>query len=220
MNRRRFIKRSLTFGLGCYLLPFPRVLHASARHKKVLVLGLDGMDIRLTKEYLRQGLLPNIRKVVEKGSILPLTTSTPPQSPVAWSNVTVGASTMVHGIYDFIHRDPESMVPYLSTSRVTPPSRLLHIGGYKIPLSRGRVENLQQGRPFWDFLADRDIPTTIFKMPANFPCESGEVDMVSGMGTPDLRGGYGSYTVFTTAPELFPRDTSGGRIIPCPPRML
>ena len=123
MNRRDFVKRSIAFGLGTYLLPSRNVSYASPVRKKVLVLGLDGMDVRLTREYLSQGLLPNVRKVVEKGSMLPLATSTPPQSPVAWSNAIVGASPGVHGIYDFIHRDPHSMLPYLSTSRVTPPSR-------------------------------------------------------------------------------------------------
>jgi predicted AlkP superfamily phosphohydrolase/phosphomutase len=38
--------------------------------------------------------------------------------------------------------------------------------------------------------------------------------MVSGMGTPDLRGGYGSFTLFTTAPHLFNDDMSGGKLIP------
>ncbi len=214
MNRRTFLKNSLAFGLGCSVFPYGKLLHAAPRRKKVLVLGMDGMDTQLTREYLRQGLLPNVRRVFEKGSMMPLATSTPPQSPVAWSNVTIGASPAVHGIYDFIHRDPGTMVPYLSTSRVTSPSRVLHLGEYTIPLSQGRTENLQQGKPFWEFLADRDIPTTIFKMPANFPYRSGNVDMISGMGTPDLRGGYGNFTLFTTVPEQFKKDITGGRIIP------
>jgi predicted AlkP superfamily phosphohydrolase/phosphomutase len=215
MNRRTFIKHSLVLGLGWSLLPYANFSYAAlTRRKKMLVLGIDGMDVQLTKEYIRQGLLPNVQKVVQRGSLYAVTTSTPPQSPVAWSNVTVGATSAVHGIYDFIHREPATMIPYLSTSRVTPPSRLLHLGNYDIPLSKGRTENLQQGNPFWEFLADRDIPTTIFKMPANFPCRGRKVDMVSGLGTPDLRGGYGNFTLFTTVPEQFKKNITGGRIIP------
>jgi predicted AlkP superfamily phosphohydrolase/phosphomutase len=214
INRRTFMKRSLAFGLGSCLFPYGRISYAAPKRKKVLVLGIDGMDPHLTNVYLHQGLLPNVRRVIEKGNMLSLATSTPPQSPVAWSNVTVGASAAVHGVYDFIHREPETMRPYLSTSRVKTASRLLHIGDYAIPLSRGQTVLLRQGRPFWEYLADRDIPTTIFKMPANFPCESEKVDMVSGMGTPDLRGGYGSFTVFTSAPKHFTTNLTGGRIIP------
>lgn len=214
MKRRRFIKNTLALGLGCSLFPYGKFLHAASSRRKVLVLGIDGMDIQLTREYMRQGLLPNVRKVAEKGCMIPLATSTPPQSPVAWSNVIVGGTPAVHGIYDFIHREPATMFPYLSTSRVVPPSRLLHLGDYAIPLTKGRTENLQHGKPFWEFLTDRDIPTTIFKMPANFPCRGGNAEMVSGMGTPDLRGGYGNFTLFTTAPESFKQDLTGGRIIP------
>ena len=214
MNRRQFIKKSLAFGLGCSFFPMWRPLHGAEGKKKVLVLGIDGMDVHLTSVYMRQGLLPNLRKVVERGSMQTLGTSNPPQSPVAWSNVAVGGATAVHGIYDFIHRNPETMAPYLSTSRVTPPARVLHMGAYAIPLSRGRTELLRRGKPFWHHLAGRDIPATLFKMPVNFPCKSGKVDMVSGMGTPDLRGGYGNFTVFTTAPEQFKKDITGGRIMP------
>lgn len=82
------------------------------------------------------------------------------------------------------------------------------------PLSKGRVENLRRGRPFWEYLADYDIPATIFKMPGNFPCKSEKVKMVSGMGTPDLRGGYGSFTLFTTSSQYSNREISGGMVVP------
>ena len=178
------------------------------------MLGIDGMDLRLTEQFLQKGLLPNLQKVITKGGMTPLTTSYPPQSPVAWSNIAVGGTPAIHGVYDFIHRNPSSMMPYLSTSRVVPPARVLHLGNYSIPLSSGDTQNLQQGKPFWAYLAERDIPTTLFKMPANFPCRGGDIDMISGMGTPDLRGGYGNFTLFTTVPEQFPDEVSGGRILP------
>ena len=214
MNRRQFIKNGTILGLGASLLPYGSLSPASPKGKKLLMLGIDGMDVRLTEHFLKKGLLPNLRKVIAKGGMMPLATSYPPQSPVAWSNIAVGGTPAVHGIYDFIHRNPASMMPYLSTSRVVPPSRVLHLGDYSIPLNSGETQNLQQGKPFWAYLAERDVPTTLFKMPANFPCEGGDIDMISGMGTPDLRGGYGNFTVFTTTPESFQKDISGGRVLP------
>lgn len=198
--------------LGCSLLPAGGFLHAARRPKKVLVLGIDGMDVHLTRQYMQQGLMPNFRKVMQAGGLLPMQTSMPPQSPVAWSHIAVGGGTHTHGIYDFIHRHPASMRPYLSTSRVRAPSRVLHMGPYRLPLGAGKTENLRKGRPFWDYLVERDVPTTLFKMPANFPCEESPADMVSGMGTPDLRGGYGNFTLYTSAPQAFVQNTSGGRI--------
>ncbi len=210
ISRRDFIKNSLAIGVGCSLFP----LTSLANHmKKLIVLGIDGMDPHLTRQYMRKGIMPNIQKLVKMGGGNAMTTSTPAQSPVAWSNISVGASTDVHGIYDFIHRTPHDMTPFLSTSQVEASSRALKLGKYNLPLSSGKTVRLQEGKPFWEYLAERDIPTTLFKMPANFPCEGKNVEMVSGMGTPDLRGGYGNFTLYTTSPGRFRKDITGGRII-------
>ncbi len=214
MRRRDFLKGAAAVGAGaCLGLPQVRCGHGPATRKKVVVLGIDGMDPQMTRSFMADGGLPNFSRAARLGTMTPLGTSTPPQSPVAWSTVIAGASTRVHGIYDFIHREPATMLPYLSTSKVVPPSSVVSLGSWEIPLAAGKVQNLRQGKPFWDFLGDHDVPATLFKMPANFPCESGRVRMASGMGTPDLRGGYGSYTLFTTAPERFKQDTSGGKVV-------
>lgn len=39
-----------------------------SRDKKVLVLGIDGMDFRITKKFLDEGKLPNIKKYLERGA--------------------------------------------------------------------------------------------------------------------------------------------------------
>lgn len=73
------------------ILPLHSSLYAAKRHPKVMVLGIDGMDVRLTRQFLSKGLLPNIQKLIKNGAMTPMQTSMPPQSPVAWSNVTTGA---------------------------------------------------------------------------------------------------------------------------------
>ncbi len=214
MNRRTFLKKAGMIGVGASLAPFSAAFGSGGpASKKVLVLGIDGMDVHITRQYMRQGLLPNFSKLAAAGGMTSAATSMPPQSPVAWSDFAVGASAAVHGVYDFIHRDPETMAPYLSTSRVNAPETSLSLGDWDIPLGGAKVEQLRQGRPFWEYLADRDIPTTIFKMPANFPCEGEGVNMISGMGTPDLRGGYGSSTFFTTSPAENMKNISGGAVV-------
>jgi predicted AlkP superfamily phosphohydrolase/phosphomutase len=214
MKRREFLKASAAIGLGCSFLPTGCWFNSKPKsNKKVIVLGIDGMDTHLTREYMRQGLLPNFSTLAKKGSFRSVDTSFPPQSPVAWSNFIVGAPSSTHGIYDFIHRDPQTMLPYLSTSSVKRAAKTLDLGNWKIPLSKGKTQNLRKGKPFWEYLSERDIPTTVFKVPANFPCQSKKVNMVSGMGTPDLRGGYGNFTLFTTAPHLFKKEMTGGKVI-------
>ena len=36
--------------------------------KKVLILGIDGLDPRLTKTYMEAGIMPNTKKFLERGA--------------------------------------------------------------------------------------------------------------------------------------------------------
>ena len=52
-----------------------------------------------------------------------------------------------HGIFDFIHRDPKTMEPYFSASRVEGPKHAIHLGHWMIPLGGGTAEQLRQAYP-------------------------------------------------------------------------
>lgn len=168
---------------------------------RVVVLGFDGMDHELTRRMMEEGRLPNLERMAEQGAFSPLETSVPPQSPVAWSDFITGLDAGGHGIFDFLHRDPGTMVPYLSTTVTEPPGRALTLGPYQIPLGGGEIVLMRRGVPFWEVLEERGVPTTIVRMPANFPPSGTATRELSGMGTPDILGGYGTYSFFTTAPE-------------------
>jgi len=168
---------------------------------QVIVLGFDGMDYELTRRMMSEGRLPNLQRMAEGGAFSPLETSIPPQSPVAWSDFITGLDSGGHGIFDFLHRDPETMVPYLSTTITEPPGRTLTLGRCEIPLSGGGTVLMRQGVPFWEVLEEQGVPTTIVRMPANYPPSGTASRELSGMGTPDILGGYGTYSLFTTAPE-------------------
>ena len=106
-----------------------------------------------------EGRLPTLARLAAEGHGQPLGTSLPPQSPVAWSDFITGLDAGGHGIFDFIHRDPETMVPYLSTSRTEASGRILHLGGWQVPLSGGEVKLLRRGTPFWEVLEAAGVPT-------------------------------------------------------------
>ena len=113
--------------------------------------------------------MPHFAQVAARGGFAALGTSIPPQSPVAWSSFITGLDPGGHGIFDFVHRDPKTMAPYLSTTRTEPPSRFISLGRWQLPLTSGRVELLRKGRAFWEVLDAHGIDTTIIRMPANFP---------------------------------------------------
>ncbi|MDA7633200.1 alkaline phosphatase family protein [bacterium] len=46
--------------------------------KKVVVLGVDGMDPKLLRTFIDQGRLPNFKALIEEGDFRPLQTTMPP----------------------------------------------------------------------------------------------------------------------------------------------
>jgi predicted AlkP superfamily phosphohydrolase/phosphomutase len=183
--------------------------------RRVIVLGIDGMDPFLLRSFINEGVMPNAARLMsEGGGLYSMRTSNPPQSPVAWSGFITGFGPDVHGIFDFIHRDPETRAPYLSTSRVLEPERVLSLGDWRLPLSGAKVELLRQGEPFWTSLTDQGIPVSMIKLPVDFPPDRGRARILSGLGTPDLRGSQGSFTFFTDDARSITDETSGGVVVP------
>ena len=194
------------------LLPGCGGPHHRPLGRRVIVLGFDGMDYALTRDLMAAGRLPHFAELARRGRFGPLGTSIPPQSPVAWASFITGLDPGGHGIFDFIHRDPGTMTPYLSTTRTVPPGHVLSLGRYRLPLTAGRVELLRRGRAFWEELDARGIDTTIVRMPANFPPSGHAARELSGMGTPDLLGTYGTFSLYTSDPFMTEGPVAGGTI--------
>lgn len=133
---------------------------------------------------------------------------------MAWSNFITGTNPGGHAIFDFIHRDPKTYLPYLSTSETKPSKHTITIGNIVLPLSGGEVKLLRKGKAFWQILEEYDIPATVFKMPANFPPAETKQRTLSGMGTPDILGTYGIFSYYTDKPLQLQEDIGGGKIHP------
>ncbi len=185
-----------------------------SRGPKVVVLGFDGLDYGLTRQLIDEGRLPNFARLERKGSFTPLETTIPPQSPVAWSSFITGMDPGGHGIFDFLHRHPETMLPYNSTAGSSSDGRSLKVGRWQLPLSGGDYTQFRHGIPFWEALEEHGVRTQIIRMPANFPVSGTASRELSGMGTTDIRGYEGWFTFYTS--ELFAfadQDVSGGDIV-------
>ena len=193
------------------LLMFACIPFQRAPDHKVLILGIDGLDPDLLQCFIDQGRLPSFQTLVHEGHFKPLETVMPPLSPVAWSAFITGMDAGGHAIFDFLHRDPKTLLPEYSMSKAKPSSWNLAIGSWVIPLSAGGTEQLRKGRPFWQLLQEKGISTTVFRMPVNFPPQ-GQGRALSGMGTPDLLGTRGTFSFYTSSPADRIRDVGGGSI--------
>ena len=216
INRREFIKLGLSAGsllaMGSSSGMVTKVFGKTDTPKKVIVLGFDGMDPRLVKAWMEEGTLPSFQRLRSTGSFLPLRSSIPSQSPVAWANFITGTDPGGHGIFDFLHRDPERYFPEFSASQTEEAKKTISIGNLVLPLSGGKVINLRKGKAFWQILEDHDIPATVFKMPSNYPPVATKQRTISGMGTPDILGTNGICNYYTTESTKINEDIGGARV--------
>ena len=211
-SRRRFLHAAGSAALLSGCGEPPGRAGSGESFERMIVLGVDGMDPSLLEQFVAEGRMPHCARLMEQGSFHPLRTCDPRQSPVAWSNFISGTNPGGHGIFDFIARDPKTMIPYHSIAQAVPAAGLVPLGSWQIPLSAGMIVNRRRGETFWNHLEDHGVPCTIFRVPVNFPPTESEATTLSGMGTPDLQGGYGEFTYFTSDPDERTRDVSGGHI--------
>lgn len=79
---------------------------------KVLVLGIDGLDPELTRRYVDEGYMPNMKKFLEMGSAradIKMMGCQPTVTPPMWTTLATGAHPYTHGITEYYACDPERL---------------------------------------------------------------------------------------------------------------
>jgi predicted AlkP superfamily phosphohydrolase/phosphomutase len=169
------------------------------KYKKVMLLGLDGLDPKILFPMMNRGDLPNFKKLSLLGANFPLATSVPAQSPVAWASIATGNNPGYHGIYDFLDRRVSDYMPELAILKMNPKNFL------------GKRESMfltvMQGETLWDYTSSSDIPSTVIRWPSTFQPKQNQARLYAGLGVPDLKGGLGKYTFYTT--RDVPRSEEG-----------
>ena len=83
-----------------------------AMTNKLLILGVDGMDPRITKYLLDQGRLPHIQEYINRGACredLHLLGAIPTITPPCWTTLATGAYPGTHGITCYWRQSPYSL---------------------------------------------------------------------------------------------------------------
>jgi len=207
------------FAAALVILMWPlRVLIIKLRRKRgykktdvgrAVVIGLDGIDPRMTRKWMDEGLLPNFSKLAGSGTFGPLGTTCPSISPVAWSSFTTGLTPARHGIFDFLDRDLKTYLPVLSSAKIGGVEKTIRLGRYNIPVKSPHYRLLRKGKPFWHTIAEKGISCSVLRVPITFPPEKYDGRVLSAMCTPDLRGTQGTFSFYTTDKELVHKKESG-----------
>jgi len=183
-----------------------------SRVRRLVVLGLDGLDAGLCAAMMEEGRLPNLAGL----EFRPLATTRPAMSPVAWSTFQTGLDPSYHGIFDFIRPARPGYGAELSSVVAAPPRRCLRLGRWRLPLGRSRLRLRRRGEPFWRILGKRGVFSAVIRVPLTFPPEKHGGLSLSGMCVPDLRGTQGTFTHFTSAVTVAGPvgEEEGGRRLP------
>ncbi len=102
-----------------------------------------------------------------------------------------------HGIFDFLRRNPKTYAPELALNRYEQKNIFLP----------PKAVNLRRGVPVWDLLTAAGVNSTVLRCPCTFPPDSIRGHMLSGMGVPDIRGGLGTSTFYTSGQVTAPRES-------------
>jgi predicted AlkP superfamily phosphohydrolase/phosphomutase len=177
-----------------------------AKAKRVIILGLDGLEPSLVEKYIEEGKLPNMKKLKETGSYQRLGTTLPALSPVAWSTFQTGVNPGAHNIFDFLTRDKRFCLPELSSTKTEVEKRSGFIS--KFFPAKATVKLMRKSQPFWKILGKHGVFSNILRVPISYPPEKFSGNILSAMCTPDLRGTQGTFSLYTNK-ENVTRTTGG-----------
>jgi len=111
------------------------------------MLGVDGLDWELVKDWSARGHLPALHALLEQSRALLLGESNRPLPGSVWTDIATGVSAAVHG---FQHEEQ------------------LRLGTYRVEkIDSSRVASL----PFYKTLSDADIRCAVVDFPVDHPIE-------------------------------------------------
>jgi predicted AlkP superfamily phosphohydrolase/phosphomutase len=90
----------------------------SKKMKKALIIGIDGVPYSLLNTYIKNGVMPNLKKILGQGFTLhQMNASIPDISSVSWTSFNTGVNPGEHGIYGFTDLKPKSYSLYFPNSK-------------------------------------------------------------------------------------------------------
>lgn len=156
---------------------------------KAILVGFDAFDPVFFERLHNSGKVPNLSGVLAKSGYSSFKVSNPPQSEVSWTSIATGMNPGGHGLFDFVHRNPETYGLFVSLL----PTRGGLLGTIFTPP--------YQAETIFDAAVKDGYPAASLWWPATFPARLGSpVQTIPGLGTPDIFGQLGVGISFSIDP--------------------
>lgn len=87
---------------------------------KLLLIGWDAADWQMMHPLIDAGRMPNLKRLVDGGTIGNLATLQPVLSPLLWTSIATGKRAYLHGVHGFVEPTPDgtALRPTASTTRL------------------------------------------------------------------------------------------------------
>lgn len=143
--------------------------------RKLIILGVDGMEPRLCKRFLDEGKLPNIQKMLDRGAAredLVMLGGVPTITPPMWTTLSTGAYPMTHGITCYFN----------------------NAGNDLARLANNFDSTKVQAEQLWEVTAKAGKKTLVWTWPCSWPpaIDNPNLHVVGGMAPTGPNAGYGT----------------------------
>jgi predicted AlkP superfamily phosphohydrolase/phosphomutase len=133
-------KLSLLLSVSLLAVPlFAQKQNTSKPKPRVIVLGVNGMELDIIRPLLLKGQMPNLSRVIEQGAYGKLRTVSAPNCPRVYSTLFTSTNPEEHGVTGFI------------------------VGGITANT------NMLKEEPVWSVLSKSGITVGMANVPATFP---------------------------------------------------
>ena len=128
--------------------------------RRLMIIGLDAATLDLIHPWCEGGHLPNIKRFIEQGTVAPLRSTLPVQSPAAWSTFATGTNPGKHGVLNFAQLRSDSYdAVFMNASH-------------------------RRGTTFWEIAGEQGIRGGVINIPFTYPPRPFNGFMITGMLSP------------------------------------
>ena len=140
-------------------------MQSDPMRRKIVVIGIDGVELDLLHQWTQEGALPNFQTLLKKGISGKMKSTMPPITPCAWPSLFTGKNPGKHGQFDFFTLDEKKEL--------------------RINWGEYRTE-----KTLWRILSDHGKKCCVMNVPFTYPPEAVNGILISGFMTPDMNSRF------------------------------
>jgi len=133
---------------------------------RVLIISLDGASFTALDFLVKEGYMPNLKKIMQGGFVTELESVIPPSTFPAWTSFMTGKNPGKHGIFYFFGYNRENRSIYLVNST--------HI----------------QAKTIWEIISEKGKKVVVINLPMNYPPIPVNGYLVSGFDAPSVKSDF------------------------------